>query len=944
MRFRVALSFPGEHRDFVRQVAAALSAHLGRDKVLYDHYYEAEFARPNLDTDLQRLYHDESELIAVFLCADYERKEWCGLEWRAIRDLIKKGRNESVMPLRFDMTEIPGLFSGDGYVWIPGQSPERIAELILERLDGRKPVASMRPQRLAPSRLPNAAPHLFGREAELARLEAAWHDPATHVVTIVAWGGVGKTALVGAWAAALAARDFDGADYFDWSFYSQGTREQGGASGETFINAALQFFGDPELAASPASPWDKGARLAQLVAERRALLILDGLEPLQHPPGPLAGQLKDPGVLTLLKGLAQRNPGLCVVTTRESVSELARFRESTAPEWKLDHLATPAGVELLKTLGVRGTTTELERLVEDVKGHALTLNLFGSYLRDAHGGDIRKRDLVDLHEADEEMQGGHAFRVMAAYERWFESEGETGQRALAVLRLLGLFDRPASAGCLEALRKEPIIPNLTEPIVRLTEAQWNLTLARLTRAGLIARPAPSPAPAGEGWGEGQTLDAHPLLREYFAQRLRDENAEGWKAAHSRLFDYLCESTEYQPDTLEGLQPLYQAVAHGCWAGRQEEARASVYRDRILRGTGLDGFYSTKKLGAFGADLGAVACFSEALWNRACSALTEVAQAWLLNAAAFHLRALGRLAEALEPMRAGLELRITQQDWRNAAANAGNLSELELTLGDVPAALRDAEQSVTFSDRSEKAFQRISKRSTLADALHQAGCREEARTRFEEAERMQAERQPEYPLLYSLQGFRYCELLLEGAERAAWAARPTAASERSHMERGSEVEASQRVIERASRTLAWATTQKFLLDIALDHLTLGRAAFCRAVLEPSSTFEASAELAESVAGLRRAGDLPFLPRGLLTRAWLRAYEGDEPGARADLDEAEEIASRGPMPLYLADIALHRARLFRDKAALTEARRLIEKHGYWRRKEELEDAEAAAVGWG
>jgi len=30
----------------------------------------------------------------------------------------------------------------------------------------------------------------------------------------------------------------------------------------------------------------------------------------------------------------------------------------------------------------------------------------------------------------------------------------------------------------------------------------------------------------------------------------------------------------------------------------------------------------------------------------------------------------------------------------------------------------------------------------------------------------------------------------------------------------------------------------------------------------------------------------------------------------------------------------------QADIAEARRLIEKHGYWRRKEELEDAEAAA----
>ena len=47
----------------------------------------------------------------------------------------------------------------------------------------------------------------------------------------------------------------------------------------------------------------------------------------------------------------------------------------------------------------------------------------------------------------------------------------------------------------------------------------------------------------------------------------------------------------------------------------------------------------------------------------------------------------------------------------------------------------------------------------------------------------------------------------------------------------------------------------------------------------------------------------------------------------------------MPLYLADVHLHRARLFRDRTELATARTLIERHGYWRRKEEIEDAEAA-----
>ena len=67
------------------------------------------------------------------------------------------------------------------------------------------------------------------------------------------------------------------------------------------------------------------------------------------------------------------------------------------------------------------------------------------------------------------------------------------------------------------------------------------------------------------------------------------------------------------------------------------------------------------------------------------------------------------------------------------------------------------------------------------------------------------------------------------------------------------------------------------------------------------------------------------------------------ARADLDEAWQIAERGPMRLHMADIHLHRARLFRDKSELAKARAIIEACGYWRRKEELEDAEEAASTW-
>lgn len=102
--------------------------------MFYDNDYVAELARPNLDVLLQRIYHDNSDLIAVFLCGDYVAKEWCGLEWRAIRDIIKQRRDATVMLLRLDQAEVPGLFSIDGHIDITTWSPAQIAEAIVKRL------------------------------------------------------------------------------------------------------------------------------------------------------------------------------------------------------------------------------------------------------------------------------------------------------------------------------------------------------------------------------------------------------------------------------------------------------------------------------------------------------------------------------------------------------------------------------------------------------------------------------------------------------------------------------------------------------------------------------------------------------------------------------------------------------------------------------------------
>jgi hypothetical protein len=160
-RFQVALSFPGEHRDFVAQVAESLAAAVGREQVLYDKFHEAEFARPNLDVYLPSLYREQAELIVLFLCPEYEKKRWCQLEWRHIRQLLASVDEGRIMLTSFgppgDLSKI-GILAGDGYADIGARDPAAICALIIQRLRGSQP-APAGPMGQAATPTPAKTPH-----------------------------------------------------------------------------------------------------------------------------------------------------------------------------------------------------------------------------------------------------------------------------------------------------------------------------------------------------------------------------------------------------------------------------------------------------------------------------------------------------------------------------------------------------------------------------------------------------------------------------------------------------------------------------------------------------------------------------------------------------------------------------------------------------------------
>lgn len=133
----------------------------------------------------------------------------------------------------------------------------------------------------------------------------------------------------------------------------------------------------------------------------------------------------------------------------------------------------------------------------------------------------------------------------------------------------------------------------------------------------------------------------------------------------------------------------------------------------------------------------------------------------------------------------------------------------------------------------------------------------------------------------------------------------------------------------------------LIASALDNLSLGRAFLLEAQhAGTGDTTQSAVFLQRAVDGLRQAGQIQELPRGLLAQAELHRFNGDYERADRDLAETLRIAIRGGMGLHLADYHLESARLRlaqgdRDKARehLATARKMVERMGYHRRDNEV-----------
>lgn len=359
---------------------------------------------------------------------------------------------------------------------------------------------------------------LFGREAELKKLDQAWENSRTHLINVWAWGGMGKSSLVNRWLASMAADHFRDAELvLGWSFDSQADEAHGSSSFQ-FLSEALALLEIP----LPSVRWaDAEARqLVKAIRNRRVLLVLDGIDPLQSAPDRGKARIVDPALARIVRECAASNRGLCVVTSRHPVADIQPYLDTTAELMPLDRLSAGAGADVLRSLGVRGSDDDLQQASLELEGHALALVLLGTFLRDVCQGKIERSEMTQLLEHDKAI-GGPFQRIMNSYQSWLTPA------ELSLLRLVGMLELPAGSSQVEELRRTRAVSRVVDPSLTVGGPNWQRMITKLRDARLLQE---------LNSNNGHQIDCHPLVREYFGRQGIDLLLDVIERKHALLAD------------------------------------------------------------------------------------------------------------------------------------------------------------------------------------------------------------------------------------------------------------------------------------------------------------------------------------------------------------------------------------------------------------------------
>ncbi len=585
-------------------------------------------------------------------------------------------------------------------------------------------------------------------------------------------------------------------------------------------------------------------------------------------------------------------------------------------------------------------------------------------------------DLIDIkrqiYELDQELRGGNA-------PEWRRQDLERKKKPLIA----------KSDTAVQAARRV-LVRRLFGGMHAFASDEHKITdaLSQLAKQGLVSR-----IDEKEAWKRAH-IDCHPLVREYFGARLKELDGATFRAGHGRLYDHyryaglpdtfrepvaygvlalksafeidqypafkrgfldgslpaevrsqmptsianlgpaelrqafaLVDSPNWMrvraaflPENEAGMAPLFAAIGHGCAAEREMECWSEVFLARVKRGKTN---FAANKLGLHGQQLAALASFFETPFTLPSPRLSERRKGLLLNAAGYDLLTLGRLEDAADAIRSGSELQAEMGDMDNAAIGFSNLSELLANAGHLfgpGGALAEAERAMEFAKKAEL-------RSSLLQAVLNFGPALLLSGALARAEFVLTDHHPGVTRLNIISSFRASPMLLARGRVAELLS-----------------------LKKYVLSLYASAGNDNVLEVGRETLAHAQAALALVPLLQAAPSDCVAGSETALRLIRQARSDFDLPVGLLTYAEALWRSSNVNAAGEPLREAETIAARGPMPLFMVDAHLLRARIQLSEHRTARARRyrdaaaaLIDAHGYGRAKPELAvlDAEIACA---
>ena len=402
-----------------------------------------------------------------------------------------------------------------------------------------------------------------------------WLTGDRNVLSIVAIGGMGKSALTWAWLQRdvlglplPGVRESDGSDcrvpesarpegVLWWSFYE---RE---ASFAAFVREALYYAsnGKADPAAYP-SLYDQLKVLAALLAERRLLLVLDGFErelrayaglnaayqgdTLREDPREDVRACTDPHAGAFLQRIASAPArSRVLLTSRLHPKELEGLAGCRRED--LTALDPEDAVRFFHAQGVRGTRAEIQAACAPYGYHPLALRLLAGVIVRDHRSP-REIAVAARHPVLAMLKGKGKHHILQVA---YDAMGKPGQDLLS---RLAAFRSPMSHEALLALNPFG------------SEKEFDAALDELIDRGLVF------------FNAGQErYDLHPVVRQYAYDRLSDK-----AGVHTRLRDYFAKvptPSREKITSVDELAPVIELYHHTVRAGQYDEA-VELYGDRL----------------------------------------------------------------------------------------------------------------------------------------------------------------------------------------------------------------------------------------------------------------------------------------------------------------------------------------------------------------------------